>query len=221
MSAIANHVTYRCPDGQHRESFDYVILAGPPTAWPRIVATPEFDPARFTVSQGPAVKFISTFKTEFWGEHGLAPVTKSTDAGSIWEATDKQKGSGGFALAVYSGGGFVKDAATYGHQLDALYPGYTKERLSADLVDWPNESFIKTGYAAPGVGEVTTIMKNLHGSFQERIFFAGEQVSPGFFGYMEGALQSGLFAMYSVVYATRSQLAVSATSKSPPARAAR
>jgi hypothetical protein len=50
------------------------------------------------------------------------------------------------------------------------------------------------GYAGPLKGQVTTIVKNLNGSFQGRIFFAGEQVSPGFFGYMEGALQSGLQA---------------------------
>jgi monoamine oxidase len=216
----ANRVTYRRPDGQHHETFDYVILAGPPTAWPRIISTPGFDPAKFTVSQGPAVKFISSFATEFWKSHGLAPVTKSDDIGSIWEATDKQKSSGGFALTAYSGGGCVKDADTYSRRLDPLYPGYMKERLSAHLVDWPNEPFIKTGYAAPHVGEVTTTVKNLNGSFRKRIFFAGEQVSPGFFGYMEGALESGVFAMHRVTYAAmRSELAPSATSKSPPTRA--
>ena len=168
------------------------------------------------------MKFISSFAIEFRESHGLAPVTKSDDIGGIWKATDKQKSSGGFALTVYSGGGFVQDTDTYSRRLDAhLYPGYMKERQSAHLVDWPNEPFIKTGYAASHVGEVTTTVKNLNGFFRERIFFAGEQVSPGFFGYMEGALQSGLLAMYSVVYAMRSELPLAAKSKSPPPRAAR
>ncbi|MDT5302076.1 MAG: monoamine oxidase [Mycobacterium sp.] len=196
-------VTYRRPDGPHGEDFDYVILAGPPTTWPRISSTPAFDPAKYTVSHGPAVKFISTFATTFWKKHGLAPVTKSDDVGSIWEATDKQPKPKGFGLSVYSGGKYVLDANTYSNRLDKLYPDYLKNRLTAQLIDWPNEPFIKAGYAAPRIGEVTTIMKNLNGSFQDRIFFAGEQVSPGFFGYMEGALQSGLFAMYKVVAAAR------------------
>jgi monoamine oxidase len=199
-------VTYRRPGGPHDEDFDYVILAGPPTTWPRISSTPEFDPAKYTVSHGPAVKFISTFATAFWKKHGLAPVTKSDDVGSVWEATDKQPKPKGFGLSVYSGGKYVLDANTYSSRLDKLYPDYLKNRLSAQLIDWPSEPFIKAGYAAPRVGEVTTIMKNLSGSFQNRIFFAGEQVSPGFFGYMEGALQSGLFSMYKVAAAARRAL---------------
>ena len=149
------------------------------------------------------IRFIGSFATEFWKKHGLAPVTRSDEVGNVWEATDKQKSPSGFGLTAYSGGRFVLDAATYRRRLDALYPGYTKGLLSAQLVDWPNEPFIKTGYAAPRVGDVTTVMKNLNGSFRDRIFFAGEHVSPGFFGYMEGALQSGLFAAYRVAVAAR------------------
>ena len=201
--AAATRVTYRRPDGQHHEAFDYVILAGPPSTWPRIHSTPAFDPSAFTVSHGPAVKFLSSFATAFWKKHRLAPVTKSDDIGSVWEATDKQKSPKGFGLTVYSGGGFVLDAATYSSRMDKLYPDYLKNRLVHQLVDWPHEPFIMAGYAAPRKGEVTTVMKNLNGSFRDRVFFAGEQVSPGFFGYMEGALQSGLHAAGRVAVTAR------------------
>lgn len=201
--ATATRVTYRRPDGQHHEAFDYVILAAPPRVWPRVESTPPFDSSKYTVSHGPAVKFISSFATPFWTKHGLAPVTKSDRIGSVWEATDKQRPARGYGLAVYSGGRCVLTAADYSSRLDNLYPDYLKNRLAYQLVDWPNEPFIMSGYAAPRRGEVMSVVKNLNGSFQNRIFFAGEQVSPGFFGYMEGALQSGLHAAGRVAVAAR------------------
>ncbi|MGX9787910.1 FAD-dependent oxidoreductase [Mycobacterium sp. MMS18-G62] len=197
----ATRLTYRQASGQQHEAFDYVILAGPPITWPRVHSTPEFDATKFTVSHGPAVKFISTFTNKFWEKHKLAPVAKSDAVGSVWEATDKQKGTKGFGLTVYAGGGFVQNEATYTKRMDGLYPDYLKNRVDKLMVDWPNEPFIKSGYAVPAQGEVTTIVKNLNGSFRDRIYFAGEQASPGFFGYMEGALQSGLQAAGRVAVA--------------------
>lgn len=213
----ATRVTYRQANGQHHEAFDCVILAGPPITWPRVHSTPEFDAAKFTVSHGPAVKFISTFNTKFWEKHKLAPVTKSDAVGSVWEATDKQKGAKGFGLTVYSGGSFVQNEATYTKRMDGLYPDYLKNRVDKLMVDWPNEPFIKSGYAVPAKGEVTTIVKNLSGSFRDRIFFAGEQASPGFFGYMEGALQSGLHAAGRVaVTLTRQCMSAPLRGPKPP-----
>src|SRR5262249_29373853 len=97
---------------------------------------------------------------------------------------------------------------TYAKRLEELYPGYLANRLTHRLVDWPKEPHIMTGYAVPAPMQVTTIVKNLSGSFQDRLFFAGEQTSPGFFGYMGGALQSGLFASYKVAVAIRRSLPV-------------
>ena len=34
VGPTTNRVTYRRPDGQHQGTFEYVILAGPPTTWP-------------------------------------------------------------------------------------------------------------------------------------------------------------------------------------------
>jgi hypothetical protein len=65
---------------------------------------------------------------------------------------------------------------------------YSTQLQSAQLVDWLYKlyrPFIKTGFDAPRVGDVTTVMKNLNGSFHDRIFFAEKHVSPGFFGYID------------------------------------
>ena len=43
----------------------------------------------------------------------------------------------------------------------------------------------------PAPGEVCRAGPLLHGAFRKRMFFAGEHTCFAYFGYMEGALQSG------------------------------
>ena len=58
---------------------------------------------------------------------------------------------------------------------------------------WPEIEFTMTGYSCPRPGEVCTKAKALQEPFGP-IHFAGEHTCMAFFGYMEGALQSGLRA---------------------------
>jgi len=51
------------------------------------------------------------------------------------------------------------------------------------------------GYSTPAVGEVTTKQKAYADLIAGRIAVAGEHTSPAWFGFMEGALESGLVAM--------------------------
>jgi monoamine oxidase len=48
-------------------------------------------------------------------------------------------------------------------------------------VDWTTVPFIETSYAIPGVG--TTISPNQIVPHAQRLYFAGEHTSPGFFGW--------------------------------------
>nr|WP_281901939.1 FAD-dependent oxidoreductase [Phytohabitans aurantiacus] len=168
--------------------FAYVVLALPPAVWPSIHSNPPFTPADFTIRHGPAVKFIGAFTSNHWG----SPNVLWDQVGSVWEGTDNQRQpKNGFALSTYSGDGLVLDAAHYPHRLEEIFPGYRKRLTARLFADWPNERWIGTGYANPALGQVTTVLRNLSRPYQGRLFFAGEQTSPGFFGYMEGALQSG------------------------------
>jgi monoamine oxidase len=174
--------------------YDYAVLASPPTVWPRIESVPAFRPGDYTMAHGPSVKFFSTFDNRFWESRGVAPLALWDRLGSVWEGTDKQRRTGGHALTVYSGGGSVLDPATYRDRMEELYPGYRANLKLTAFTDWPNERWVRTGYSVPAPGQVTTVARNLSRPFAERLLFAGEQASPGFFGYMEGALQAGLFA---------------------------
>ena len=90
---------------------------------------------------------------------------------------------------------FAKSA--YPAKVATLYPTGTPK--DDRFIDWPNMPFIETGYAVPGLGQVTTIAPAQILPHKDRLYFAGEQTSTGFFGYMEGALQSGARAARDIV----------------------
>ena len=189
----------------HNEAFHHVILAAPPTVWDAIAFEPAFDFGSRTVRQGPAVKFMSVYGSRFWEPQGLAPTAGWDELGSVWEGTDNQVGHAGpFVLTVFSGGRYVMSADLYQERFRRLYgplkgPNPGAEPTAQRFVDWSSEPFIRTGYAAPAVGEVTTVVKGFAAPLHRRLHFAGEQVSPGFFGYMEGALQSGARSARDIV----------------------
>jgi monoamine oxidase len=187
--------------GVIRRDDDYhvAVLATPPTTWGGITFTPGFDQAARMIQQGPAVKFLSRYDTRFWEDPGvrLAPSAKWDELGSVWEGTDNQGLSPPFCLTVYSGGPFVLPAADYPKRLATLYP--TGRPSGTMFVDWPATPFIRTGYAVPGLREVMTIAPVQLLPHRGRLYFAGEQTSSGFFGYMEGALQSGARAARDIV----------------------
>ncbi|MET9272064.1 FAD-dependent oxidoreductase [Kribbella sp. NPDC003557] len=183
------------------EDFDYVVLTTAPKVWPRIQAGTPFRPADYTISHGPCVKFLSGVSRPFWEDAKLAPSALWDRIGSVWEGTDRQTSGPAACLSVYSGGGFVLDARRYQERLEDLYRGYAAQRPRISFADWPSEPWVRTGYSIPAPGEVTTIAPNLTKPFGNRLFFAGEQASPGFYGYMEGALTSGVLAAYRIVNA--------------------
>ncbi len=186
--------------GHLSKNFDYVVLTAPPSVWKKITITPALPPGQ-EMGLGPAVKYISQVHDRFWIKAGMAPSGASDELGQTWEATENQAlASQGVALSVFAGGAFVpkSDAAKhFGTQLLKLYPGY---RMKADrYADWPNVPWIETGYACPKVGQVTTIGKFLSVPHKKRLIFAGEHTCMAYFGYMEGALQSGARAAKAIL----------------------
>ena len=203
ISESAPHVrvTWRDSTRSYRsKNFDAVILAVPPSVWSKITITPALPPGQ-EMGLGPAVKFFTQVSDRFWIRAGQAPSGASDELGQTWEATENQElASRGVSLAVFAGGLFVpkSDAQKYFEtQLPKLYPGYKGKTLH--YADWPNVEWIETGYACPKVGQVTTIGKFLSAPHEKHLFFAGEHTSMGFFGYMEGALQSGARAASSIL----------------------
>jgi monoamine oxidase/subtilisin family serine protease len=218
LSARGARVGFDAGASCRAEEFDAVVLAGPPTAWPAVVSDAEpFRPEAYTMAQGPAVKHLNTFVRRFWKDSRYAPSVLSDRIGSVWESTDRQATGepSGFGLSVYSGGSYVRDATAYQAGLAMLYPGYRTEVRRSELVDWPTVPWIMTGSSVPAPGQVTTVARRLSEPFRGRLFFAGEHASPGFFGYMEGALEAGAYVADRIRAAAPALLSVRSAAPVP------
>jgi monoamine oxidase len=149
------------------------------------------------VNAGPAVKYLAHVDTRFWIQKGLAPSGMSDELGLTWEGTDNQMDTADFDLSVFAGGRLAAKASKKGFQRP-LSNLYGKVPMIDDLFqNWPALPNIGTGYSCPGPGQVTGAQQQyttLGSRYDDRLFVAGEHTSPAWFGYMEGALQSGLIA---------------------------
>jgi monoamine oxidase len=179
--------------------FDYVIVATSGAIWPSI----RVDGGPFpyaSIRSGPAIKYLAPVATRFWIPEMLSPSGMSDTLGYTWEGTDNQTDTAAYDLTVFSGGSAAKHAIDHAPSIDAyfapliaeLYPGFstsggTFENPCAN----PN---IKTGYSCPGPGQVVGEQQSYAKPYNNCFFVAGEHTSPRWFGYMEGALESGLVA---------------------------
>jgi monoamine oxidase len=192
---------------------DYVILAIPSALCPPCPGkTIEIDPepTGYHISMGTAVKYLSSLKRRFWIEKGLSPVSTSDQFGVTWEGTDNQIADSGRevelnlfagstmaqqAIEAYRRGGLRNVQQFYDARIGAVYPNYAANCTQPPtFMAWPLEPWTGGGYSSPGLGEVCTAGKKLNEPFHDRLFFAGEHTCPAYYGYMEGALQSGKLA---------------------------
>jgi monoamine oxidase len=201
---------------------DYVVLAIPPSLWPSggpsdIRIDPPIPP-EFHMSMGLAVKYLSAVKTRFWFGAGLSPNAVSDTIGVTWDGTDNQLQLNGepVELSLFAGGPAAASAidllkragpegldAFYAREIGKLYGGYAGNRASAQFVCWPQERWTRAGYSCPAPGEATRIGPFLNQPFHDRLFFAGEHCCLPFFGYMEGALQSGEATAFAIARSER------------------
>lgn len=191
-------------DGRKYESDD-VVLAVPPSTWSLIRFTPEL-PKDLMPQMGANVKFLASLKSAFWRTEQLSPDANSDEKiGATWHGTDGQvaaKGAdvGPVALVAFSGGPAANAIhrlspadrqAEYLKEFETLYPGFGRQFLKGQMMDWIGDPWTRAGYSFPAPGQVTTIGPQLRKGIG-RLHFAGEHCCYQFVGYMEGALRSGV-----------------------------
>jgi len=183
--------------GAKEGPFDYVVVAVPSVAMEKITIDGKPFPYR-AIAHGPAVKYLSAIEHRFWISEDLAPSGMSEDLGMMWEGTDNQMDTAAFDVSVFAGGRPAQraidaggGASYFAPRLTAMLPHY--KATHAEFEDWPKR--MGMGYSCPAIGEVTTKQKAYTDLIAGRIAVAGEHTSPAWFGFMEGALESGLVAM--------------------------
>lgn len=204
------------PAGGNPVPADFVILAIPPSVWPsprsELVVDPPI-PQDYYMTMGTAVKYLSRSSTRFWIAEGRAPSGVSDQCGMVWEGTDNQMQTPDqdVELTVFAGGnaanaaieafgrGDVAGQQFYDDQIAKLYPAYPSHRLGTNFINWPLKPWTMGGYSCPAPGDVCRVGRKLIEPFSDRLYFAGEHTCLPFFGYMEGALQSGTRAAQAIL----------------------
>ena len=162
------------------------------------------------MQMGAGVKFLTAVDRRFWLDSDLAPGGIDDTIGETWEGSDNQtEGTGQeMDLSVFAGGEAAKRALAqdkpadwYAQSLGKLYEGYEKHRVRTEFVAWPKEKHTMAGYSCPGKNQVTGVAPFYTKPYQGKLIFAGEHTCPAFFGYMEGALESGLLATGQIAFA--------------------
>jgi len=183
---------------------EWLVVAVPPSCWHTIGLPTEF--SNPPISMGPAIKYLSYVRERFWVRKGLAPSGTDDSLGMIWEGTDNQNLSVDRLpeLSLFAGGPAADRALKsakvddyFSNALETIYPGFREQRTQSKFEDWPNEEWTQGGYSCPSPTQVTKIARRLYEP-TGRIVWAGEHASMAFFGYMEGALQSGIHAAQTI-----------------------
>jgi monoamine oxidase len=152
----------------------------------------------------------------------LAPTATSSQFGVTWEGTDNQIAVPGkdVELSLFAGSTVARSAlnkwttggksavdAFYAARIGKIYKGYANNlSQSPEFMAWPADPWTGAGYSCPAPGEVCKAGPLLTKAFHKRMFFAGEHTCFAYYGYMEGALQSGHRAALAVLAAGRRNL---------------
>lgn len=175
---------------------DLAVLAIPPSLWGGIDITPRPP----TLQTGAALKHFTVLDPRP-GEFVTTTQYAFSDQlpTMCWDGLDGQGRSDavlvGFAGAEPAALASAMPSQERNSQIaetyDWLYPSVRAHSVRRYTANWPRDPFTQTGYSFPAPGQITTLRDRLKRGYQHLVF-AGEHLSSGFPGYMEGALDSGV-----------------------------
>jgi len=199
IDTTADLATVTDTGGNRFQAHD-VVLTVAPAAWDAIEFTPCLPPG-LRVQTGRNIKYLSAVKGDFWTSQGLSPETISEGEVTLtWEATAGQAHVHQPVLTAFAGGAMADASlrvepeqriAGFRAALERLYPGYGEAVTDTRYMGWPHDRWSRCSYSFPAPGELGACGRVVRDGIG-RLHFAGEYACPGFVGYMEGALDSGV-----------------------------
>ena len=209
---------YRCSfqrAGTTRDvTADHVVLALPFTLLrsvdlSRVPIGPRHVKAIDTEPLGSNSKFFLQFSSRVWNAEGVTG--NCYDDGVVqggWDATNYQPGKAGILVALPGGVSGLEwgrryDLSTHDGRppdkmvkaflggFDMLFPHVSRAFNGRSYFVWsPGDPHILGAYSYLAVGQYTAF-NGIQGRREGNLHFAGEQTSPNYQGYIEGALRSG------------------------------
>lgn len=201
-------LTFQTPSGTKVQSFSQAILTLPFPALRQVEGFSDsslaIDPrvmrAVRELQYGTNSKMLLGYNRRVWRESALqATGTAISDlfTGYTWEASRLEAGREGILTSyLFAEKGVDLNPDHLGQiraDVEKIFPGTGPEFNGRSVVkNWPRNDFAGGSYSSPSMGQFTTIVgccdEPLLGN---RLFLAGEQTAPYYFGYMEGAVESG------------------------------
>lgn len=222
LDTTSGKVVLTLAGGETAGPFDYCVFAAPVTVY----STTTVDGgSRFpweAIQAGYACKYLAPLDRRFWLTEGVSPSGMSDRAGMTWEATDNQVALPGqtgaqYCLTLFTGGPIAQKAvddarktndpawadAYFRPLIEQMYPGFQPAGSGGTFCcgSGGTAPYLMSGYSCPAPGQVTTIQRSYASPHNGMVFLAGEHVSPAWFGFMEGALESGFAAAVRVALA--------------------
>jgi len=203
---------------------DYVVLAIPLSALRRVALNVPLPPAfrRFvaSVDLGTNEKVFAGFSEKVWLSTESFVQDLWSDLGFLqaWDETQRQADRPDGALTFYLGGRAVEDTralvaeqlgATFVRRLEAAVSG-SREAASGEFLRtrWAQDPFVRGGYTSFRPGQLTEFGRFLYIESEDpaerqearfgNLLFAGEHLSDAFYGYMNGAAETGRLAAEAI-----------------------
>ncbi|MCK6692987.1 MAG: FAD-dependent oxidoreductase [Thermoanaerobaculia bacterium] len=187
------------------ETFDVVIMTLPFSVLRDIDIKMELPPLKQRVIRelgyGTNAKFILETRDRPWRNRGYRGYLFNEQIPNGWDSAQMQNNNAGAgSFTCYFGGQHGKSAVRGTEQtqlefilpgLDGAFPG-AKASLTGkmELAAWPSNPFVRGSYSCPKPGQVT----EFDGAAFEpvrRLYFAGEHTSTEYWGFMNGAAETG------------------------------
>jgi monoamine oxidase len=203
------HVTVTVnTSGRHSQiSADYLICAIPFTVLRSIEVSPAFSEGKQRaireLTYNSVTRVYVQAPTRSWIADGFSGYA-ATDLpiGTVWDCTEGQPGGRGI-LECYTSGERARRLASLSEpqrvrtaveNLQKVFPGVSNEKSAS--VAWDADPLVKGAFAWFKRDQMATLLPHV-ARREGRVFFAGEHTSP-WFGWMQGALESGNRAAHEV-----------------------
>lgn len=186
----------------HKIAADCLICAIPFSVLRSIQVNPAFGPAKQKAIQELTYQSVTRVfvqsKTRYWTSEGLSGYAASDlPIMTVWDCTAGQPGEHA-VLECYASGEAARRLESAREEkrvqiavenLERLFPGIRENFERGTSVAWDSDPWARGAFAWFKVDQMSTLLPHL-ATREGRVFFGGEHTSP-WFGWMEGALQSG------------------------------